>query len=131
MNNLYQRFLVSFLTLISVLLIISCEPCKFEGIAPDDIPVAKIGSDYSTVFKDRTSVCSPSRVYIFVENGSLPPGLTLYPNGELKGKISNNAEAKVYNFTIKMEVCFAGQASTGYSDCTSLSKGYALKVENK
>lgn len=123
-----NRIFILFFAILSITVLTSCEDCKFDGIAPDDIPTGKVGTDYSTVFKERATACSPSKVYIWLENGALPPGLTLYPNGELRGKISANAEAKVYNFTISMEVCFSGSNSSGFSNCTTLSKGYALKV---
>jgi len=128
MNN-FKKMLVLLFAILSVSILTSCEDCKFDGIAPDDIPTGKVGTDYSTVFRERATACSPSRVYIWMDSGNLPPGLTLYPNGELRGKISANAEAKVYNFTIKMEVCFSGSNSAGFSNCSTLIKGYALKVD--
>ena len=129
MKSNFKKLILFVFAIFAISFLNSCEECKYEGIAPDDIPTAKVGMDYSTVFKDRTSACNPSRVYIWLESGTLPPGLTLYQNGELKGKISSNAETKVYNFTISMEVCFSGSGSTGYNDCSTLSKGYALKVD--
>ncbi len=125
-----SKLIYNLLILISsLILLVSCDECKFENITPDDLPTAKINSNYNVMFREKTTVCTPSRVNIWLNSGDLPPGLTLYPNGELKGKISANAETKVYNFTIKMEVCFNSNNPNDYSNCSSLTKGYALKVE--
>lgn len=121
---------IVFLAVFSIFLY-SCEDCKFEGISPDDLSDATVDAQYAVQFRERIKNCSPERIDVWLDGGELPPGLTLYPNGELKGKISVNAEPKVYSFTIGMEVCFSGSSSSGYTNCSVLRKGFALKVKNK
>lgn len=115
---------IHIILLLSALMILaSCEECKFESISTEELPMAHIQQEYYAKITTKQT-CPAFAKYCIIKEGSLPDGFSINDDGEIKGIPIRQG---IWKFTVLVEICFAAQ--NGFdADCHWRTAGFSIEV---
>lgn len=100
-----------------------CEECSFDSIKTEELPIAHMRSEYYAKIETSQS-CTPYSKYFTVTKGSLPEGLKINDDGEIKGTPERQG---TWEFTVTVEICFAFKDGFD-SDCHAKRADFEIEV---
>jgi len=120
----YTRYYKCTLFVLIFCFFASCEECVIKELGTQPLPDGVVGFSYDALI-DIDTECRPLLEEFFLVGGILPPGLSMYRDGSIRGTPTRKGN---YHFTIVAEVCYS-EDIFGYYDCLERSRGLSIRVD--